>query len=107
MPTSALPRTTHRRAGGCCSMPAGTGGRRDGERADGRDTKRQGGGLIAALVELQQATAGELDFAHLARTRAVRTLQERCGHDVSAETINELVEAGLEITGNVIRRQLN
>lgn len=36
----------------------------------------KGGGLIAALVELQQATAGELDFAHLARTRAVRTLQE-------------------------------
>ena len=67
----------------------------------------KGGGLIAALVELQQATAGELDFAHLARTRAVRTLQERCGNDVSAETINELVEAVLEITGNVIRRQLN
>ena len=56
---------------------------------------------------LQQATAGELDFAHLARTRAVRTRQERCGHDVSAETINELVEAVLEITGNVIRRHLN
>ena len=75
MPTSALPVTPPsielpRRADGCCSMPAGAGGRRHGERADGRDTKRQGGGLIAALVELQQATAGELDFAHLARARA-------------------------------------
>jgi hypothetical protein len=67
----------------------------------------KGGALIAALVELQHATAGELDFAYLARTRAVRTLQERCGHEVSAETVNELVEAVLEITGNVIRRQLN
>ena len=53
----------------------------------------KGGALIAALVELQHATAGELDFAYLARTRAVRTLQERCGHEVSAETVNELVEA--------------
>ena len=87
-------------------MPAGTGGRRDGERADGRDTKRQGGGLIAALVELQQATAGELDFAYLARTRAVRTLQERCGSD-QCRTVDELVAAVIDIMGKVVRSEAN
>ena len=65
-------------------MPAGAGGRRDGERAEGRDTKRQGGGLIA--VELQQATAGELDFA--------LGTNSRCLHAAGMlrPPINELVE---------------
>jgi hypothetical protein len=34
----------------------------------------KGGALIAALVELQHATAGELDFAYLAQ----RALSARC-----------------------------
>jgi hypothetical protein len=84
MPTSALPRTTHGElaAAAACLLAQAAGEMESGRM--GGIPNAKGGGLIAALVELQQATAGELDFAHLARTRAVRTLQERCGHDVSA-----------------------
>ena len=66
----------------------------------------KGRALIAALVELQHATAGELDFAYLARTRAVRTLQDAAATK-SAPKRSMSWSKRLEITGNVIRRQLN
>ena len=85
MPTSALPLHLHPSnigelaAAAACLLAQAAGEMESGRM--GGIPNAKGGGLIAALVELQQATAGELDFAHLARTRAVRTLQERCGHE--------------------------
>ena len=76
---TSIHRTTHRRAEGCCSMPAGrrwlarwraggcTGYQTPRMRAD-RGTGRAATGYRR-----------ELNLAHLARTRGVRTLQECCG----------------------------
>ena len=62
----------------------------------GGDTKRQGGELIVALVELRQA-AGKLDFEGVAQAHSSRVLRERCGSDISAATIDALV--ALDIHG--------
>ena len=45
--------------------------------------------------------------AYLAQTHAVRSLQERCGSDISAATIDELVAAVIDILGKVMRSQAN
>ena len=43
----------------------------------------------------------------LARAHGKLVLHERCGNDVSAVTIDELVVAVLDILGKVVRSQLH
>jgi hypothetical protein len=73
----------------------------------GADVRQMGGELMAALIELRQASAGELDFDRVARTHGARALQERCDSTVRQRTIDELVAAVLEIMTGIIRLRLN
>jgi hypothetical protein len=71
-------------------------------------TKEQGATLIAGLLELRNGTAGELDFNAVARSQGRRALAERYGGgDISARTIDSLVDATLEVLGRIIRARLH
>ena len=59
-----------------------------------------------ALVELRQA-AGKLDFERVAQAHDSAVLRERYGSAAGAATIDELVAAAIDITGRIVRLQLN
>jgi hypothetical protein len=91
-----------------CLVARGLGElRRDGQLRMSADTRQQGRELMAALIELRQGTAFELDFERVAKEHGVRALQELCDGAVSQRTINELVAAVLEILASIVRLRLN
>jgi hypothetical protein len=97
-------------AGAACLVAQGLGeccarGKMDGEMSAG--TRRQGGELIAGLLEIRQGTAGELDFDAVARSQGRRVLRERNGDSVSDKMISGLVDAVLQIVGRIVRSRLN
>jgi hypothetical protein len=81
--------------------------RRGGQLRVSADTRQQGRELMAALIELRQGTAGELDFDRVAQTHGARALRELCDGAVSQHTINELITAVLEILASIIRLRLH
>lgn len=72
----------------------------------GADTKRRGGEIINLLLKVQQATAGELDFDHAARTMGMRVLRER-DSEISDAIIDTLVTAAIDITHKIARLRLS
>jgi hypothetical protein len=79
-------------------------------RMDGRmraDTRRQGGELIALLIEVREATAGEIDFDQVAKSHGAKALRERNGTAVSAETIDVLINGVLHILHGVAKLRMN
>jgi hypothetical protein len=81
------------------------GGRMDGHMSPG--TRRRGGELIALLIEVREATAGELDFDQVARSYGAKALRERNGDAVTAATIDSLVAGVLHILDGVVKRRMN
>jgi hypothetical protein len=81
------------------------GGRMDGRMRGG--TRRQGGEVIALLLEIREGTAGELDFDQVARERGAKALRERNGDAVDAETIDKLINGVLYIVHGVIKARLH
>jgi len=71
------------------------------------DTRRQGGEVIALLLEIRESTAGELDFDSIARERGAKALRECNGDAVSAETIDGQIDAVLKILHGVSKLRLN
>jgi hypothetical protein len=71
------------------------------------DTRRQGGALMVALIELRQGAASKLDFEQVARTHGTRVLRGLCGSAVSTAVIDELIAAAIDILDNIIRLRLN
>src|SRR5262249_4017826 len=71
------------------------------------DTKEQGRGLIAGLLEQRNGTAGKLDFNAVARLHGARVLKDRYGQGISDKTINSLINAALEVLGRIVRARLN
>ena len=81
------------------------GGRMDGHMRT--DTRRQGGEVIALLLEIRQDVADKLDFDSIARMHGARVLRERNGDAVSAETIDELINGVLHILHGVVKLRMN
>jgi hypothetical protein len=71
------------------------------------DTRRRGGEVIALLIEVREATAGEMDFDQVARERGAQALRERNGDAVDAETIDKLINGVLYIVHGVIKARLH
>jgi hypothetical protein len=71
------------------------------------DTREQGATLIAGLVELRNGTAGELDFNAVARSQGRRVLAERYGQGISDRTIDNLIDATLDVLRRIIRARLH
>jgi hypothetical protein len=69
-------------------------------------TRRVGGEALGALLEIQQASAGELDFVAMARESGKRALRER-DTAISDSNINLLVNSALEVLSRIGRLRLN
>jgi hypothetical protein len=70
------------------------------------DTKAVQADLIAQLVELKQATVGEVsDFDTVARLHGLRLLQAHCGAAASEELLAMLVDDVLRLVDRVTRTQ--
>ena len=63
--------------------------------------------MIALLIEVREATAGEIDFDAVAKSYGAKVLRERNGNAVSAATIDGLIDAVLYILNGIIKLRLN
>jgi hypothetical protein len=81
------------------------GGKMNGQTS--ADTKQHGATLIAGLIQLRNGTAGELDFNAVARSRGTKVLKDRYGQGINDKTINNLINATLEVFDRIIRSQLH
>jgi hypothetical protein len=70
------------------------------------DIRRDGGGLVADFIRLQEAYADELDLDR-AREHAARMLRECSGEDVSDATIELLLAMTFDIVDRIIRLRHN
>lgn len=70
-------------------------------------TKMAGGDLIVELFKLRQMMVADWPFDSIAREHGTAALREACGSEVNAATIDELVEAVMDILRNVVRKAVN
>jgi hypothetical protein len=70
------------------------------------DTSDAGGQAVAALLEIREATVGELDFAVVAAAQGRRSLRER-DRDISDAAIATLVDSAVDIVQKIARLRLN
>ena len=76
------------------------------QRAATADARSGAPSIKRYLGELMADAASKIAIA-LARAHGKLVLHERCGNDVSAVTIDELVVAVLDILGKVVQSQLH
>src|SRR5262249_48862803 len=70
-------------------------------------TKIHGGDLICELYKLRQFMVGYWDFDRIAVEYGARVLQEQCGNDVDASTIEILIDGVMSILRTVVRAAVN
>jgi hypothetical protein len=59
------------------------------------------------MLEIPQATLGEMNFEQVAWTHGRQALRACNGSDVTDKMIESLVDAVLQIVGRVVRSRLN
>lgn len=70
-------------------------------------TKSHGGDLIFELFKLRQFLIADFDFDRIAVEYGARVLQEQCGGDVDASTIEILIDGVMSILRTVVRAAVN
>ena len=106
-PSPSIERVIGELIAGAASLVAQSLGEHKRHGGMSADTKQRGGMIVAGLIELWQGTAGELDFDRVARTAGKQMLLERCGNDITAATVDTLIEVVLDIVHKIARLRLS